>query len=111
MNDYKIPENYREMITKNLLFSLKTKLKKTFQTTNRKDFETNYDWAMKESTQGWDDCLNSAMFDCGLLELKRYYNSLGWEDAESFDSEVTKIAVEMGVIKDVVFDEVNDNGN
>lgn len=94
-NRYTIPDKYKSNISKEFLQILKKELKLFFAEFS---FENEGDWINLSSTGGWFKSFEKATQKTGLHELQTYYNSLGWEDSDLFESDIIDIALEYKII-------------
>lgn len=95
--EYTIPDQYKEMITKSFLQTLKYELKIIFPQSAH-DLDNEEPWIYLSSTGGWYDAFIKATKLHKLDRLAEYYDSLPWYDSDMFDSDVIDLALLYNVI-------------
>ena len=93
--EYTMPAEIKALVNREVLLNLKYELGRVFRDVS---FETEADYTQFGSTYGWNKALKIA---CGFAhqnELYQYYRYLPWYDSDLFDSEITDLSVEAGVI-------------
>lgn len=85
---YKIPAEYRAMITPEVLTRFKDELERVFK--RPCDWSA---WLYEGGTFGWHKAFKAAAPE----ELYAYYDALEWYDGDLFDGEIHDLAIEYGI--------------
>jgi len=99
--EYSIPEEYKAMITKSFLQTLRYGLQKHLgkgtygSNLGYNDEET---WVYASGSYGWQMAFTEAAKLHKLDELLSYYDSLDWYDSDRFDGDIIDLAVFYNVI-------------
>lgn len=108
MTNYKIPQNIKSKLTKEVLeyfrdatfvvFEL-ADIKQGRESTDRSN-QTYYEfWCYVEGTIGWCNAFENTCNTFGLIEVLDYYNNLDWYDSDKFDYELCEMMIEYGLIE------------
>jgi hypothetical protein len=100
--EFKIPNNIKILIDLEFLSLFKQNLCKVF---NKDDMGT-YGVTCSGGTGGWQTALKNTCSELKKLEVLRYYNELEWFNSDYFDSEISDMMLERGLIEDDI-DNIN----
>lgn len=97
MSDYKMPTEIKSRFTKEMLLDFRNKRNEIF---GREDHMSNTYWTWEEGTAGWHMAFEYMCKKYGLEDILDYIDSLEWYDYDKFNSQVSDIMVEYGLVSD-----------
>ncbi len=99
MKEYKIPEKYEKMITKELLVKIRDNIFATFE---KIGMDTTADDGIDYilTTAGWGNAIKNACLELGKEDFYNYYENLEWMDSDIFDGILEDKMIEEKVILD-----------
>lgn len=97
-------EEFLGMITKEFLIKFKKNIVSNFKACrfhpcDTHDFDNEETWINLGGTIGWDNAFAQTCREMNLPDLREYYNALTWFDSDTFDGDISDLAIEYGVIK------------
>lgn len=99
MSDYKMPNEIKNKFTKEMLLDFRNKRNEIF---DREDHMSNTSWTWEEGTGGWSMAFEYMCKKYGLNDILDYIGNLKWYDYDSFNSQLSDIMVEYGIVSDAV---------
>lgn len=98
IKQYQIPNNFKEMLTKDFLMTFKQELDKVFNIETTGTLWSTY--LKLEGTTGWHEAFTQTCEKHKSDKLYNYYNILDWVESDQFDDQIGDLMCKYNVIEE-----------